>query len=96
MNVRREPGKPPAPGSRRQATPSGRGRAAGLASRPTGPGGRSWAFWRQMMSLALFGILLVAGLALVAVSSTGLVPALVFGLIIVALVVSVAITRAAR
>jgi hypothetical protein len=32
----------------------------------------------------------------VAVSSTGLVPALVFGLIIVALVVSVAVTRAAR
>ena len=96
MNVRREPGKPPAPGSRRQATPPGRGRAAGLASRPTGPGGRSWAFWRQMISLALFGILLLTGLALVAVSSTGLVPALVFGAIIVVLVVAVAVTRAAR
>ncbi len=96
MNVRREPGKPPAPGSRRQVTSSGRGRAADLASRPTGPGGRSWAFWRQVLSLVLFGILLLSGLALVAVSSTGLVPALVFGGIIVVLVASVAVTRAAR
>lgn len=96
MNVRREPGKPPAPGNRRRATPAGGGRVAALASRPTGPGGRSWAFWRQMISLALFGILLLTGLALVAVSSTGVVPALVFGVIVVALVVSVAVTRAAR
>jgi hypothetical protein len=97
MSVRRQPAK--VPGS----TPprgGGNARAGGAGKRleapPTGPGGRSWAFWRQAASIVLLAILMLSGLAAVAMSSTGLVPALVFGALVIALVVAMWFIRAAR
>ncbi len=71
-------------------------RLAGGGGRPTGPRGWSGARWRQVISLALLAILALTGLATVAMSSTGPVPALVMGVLILSVVVAIGIARAAR
>jgi hypothetical protein len=98
MNDRRRPanapGRAPRPGGRGSATRQSAG--GGPGKRPDGPYGRSWAFWRQLAEIFLLAILALAGLADVALTYHNLVPVVVFGVLIVALVASVGVMRAMR
>ena len=93
MSVRRD--RTGRPDRARQGATAGPG-AGGGAARPSGPLGLSWAAWRQIASLVLLAILALAGLATVAMSSTGLVPAVIMGVLVLSVVVALGIVRAAR
>ncbi len=80
MNVRREP-----PGRRNRPLTS-----------PRGPGGLSWATWRQLISLALLAILALTGLAVVAMRASGTVPAVALGALLVSGVVALGLARGRR
>jgi hypothetical protein len=88
------PGPAPRPGGRGSATSQSAG--GGRGTRPDGPYGRSWAFWRQLAEILLLSLLALAGLADVALTYHNLVPAVVFGVLMLALVASVGIMRAMR
>ncbi len=92
MSVRRE--RPARPDRARQGATAGP--AAGGAAGSSGPWGLSWAAWRQIASYVLLGILALTGLASVAMSSTGLLPAVVMGVLVLSIVVAVGIGRALR
>jgi hypothetical protein len=62
----------------------------------SGPGGLSWAQWRQIISLFLLVALAVFGIAAVATSAKSLVPALVMGVLVVSAVVAIGVGRALR
>ncbi|MGC8633444.1 MAG: hypothetical protein ACP5VP_02055 [Candidatus Limnocylindrales bacterium] len=68
----------------------------GGAPAAAGPGGRSWAQWRQIISLLLLVALALFGVASVATSAKGLVPALVMGVLVVSAVVAIGLGRALR
>ena len=93
MNVRRGPAK--RPDRPIQHARDGQ-RSPGGADRPAGPAGWSGARWRQVISLVLLAILALTGLASVTMSSTGLVPAVIMGVLVLSIVVAVGIGRALR
>ena len=92
MSVRRE--RPARPDRARQGATAGP--APGGAAGSSGPGSLSWAAWRQIASYVLLGILVLTGLATVAMSSTGLAPAVITGALVLSVVVALAIVRAVR
>ena len=92
MSLRRE--RPARPDRARQGATAGS--AAGVAAGSSGPWGLSWAAWRQIASYVLLGILALTGLATVAMSSTGLAPAVITGALVLSAVVALAIVRAVR
>ena len=93
MSVRREgAGRPDRPV---QPARGGR-RSPGEGGRRAGPAGWSGARWRQVISLVLLAILALTGLASVTMSSTGLVPAVIMGVLVLSIVVAVGIGRALR
>ena len=86
----------PAPRPRRRGSATRQSAGGGPGTRPDGPYGRSWAFWRQLAEILLLSLLALAGLADVALTYHNLVPAVVFGVLMLALVASVGIMRAMR
>ncbi len=89
MNVRREPAKRPhRPVQHARGAPQSQGGGA----RATGGGG--WSRSRQVIEVVLLGILALTGLAMVAVSSKGVVSTLVLSVAVVSVVVAIGIARA--
>ena len=98
MSARRDPAR--ARGDGRRAGDGSRRAAAAGRDRRTTNGAVGWPpsrwtprVWRQVVSLVLIGILAISGLALVAVSSTGILQAIAMAGAVVVLMLAVAVIR---